>query len=72
LLAPFDVDFASLGIQPLTSPASYAPYVIVTWMILGVIALGYFAITDRDRITATRLVFDEDTNPASTGDRSDR
>jgi hypothetical protein len=41
-------------------------------MILGVIALGYFAITDRDRITATRLVFDEDTNPASTGDRSDR
>jgi hypothetical protein len=29
-------------------------------MILGVIALGYFAITDRDRITATRLVFDED------------
>ena len=72
LLAAFGVDFAGLGIEPLESPASYAPYVIVTWMILGVIALGYFAITDRDRITATRLVFDEATDPVSTGDRSDR
>ena len=45
---------------------------IVAWMVLGVIALGYFAITDRDRISATRLVFDEATDPVSTGDRSDR
>lgn len=60
LLAAFGLDFAGLGIQPLASPASYAPYVIVVWMVLGVLVLGYFAATDRDRIAATRLVFDEE------------
>jgi amino acid transporter len=60
LLAAFGLDFAGLGIQPLASPASYAPYVIVVWMVLGVIVLGYFAATDRGRIAATRLVFDEE------------
>ena len=60
MLAAFGVDVAGLGIEPLAYQASYAPYVIVVWMVLGVIALGYFAATDRNRIAATRLVFDED------------
>ena len=63
LLAAFGLDFAGLGIQPLASPASYAPYVIVVWMVLGVIVLGYFAATDRERIAATTLVFDEEAEP---------
>jgi len=69
LLAAFGVDFAGLGIQPLAAPASYAPYVIVAWMLLAVIVLCYFAATDRQRITATRLVFGEETATAADGAR---
>ena len=68
LLAAFGVDFAGLGIQPLASPANYAPYVIVVWLVLGVIVLGYFALTDRKRIADTRLVFDEQ-DAAGAGER---
>ncbi len=64
LLAAFGIDFAGLGIQPLAAPASYAPYVIVVWMVLGAIVLAYFARTDRSRIRATRLIFGEE--PGST------
>lgn len=57
LLAAFGVDFGGLGIQPLASPASYAPYVVYVWMVLGVVVLGYFLGTDRSRIAAARTVF---------------
>jgi amino acid transporter len=70
LLAAFGVDFAGLGIEPLASPANFAPYVIGAWMLLGVIVLGYFTATDRKRITATRLVFGEETATAAGGARS--
>jgi hypothetical protein len=51
LLAAFGVDFAGLGIEPLASPANFAPYVIGAWLLLGVIVLCYFTATDRKRIT---------------------
>jgi amino acid transporter len=63
LLAAFGVDFAGLGIQPLASPANFAPYVVYAWMALGVVVLIYFSITDRSRIAATRHVFVEQPEP---------
>lgn len=48
LLAALGVDFASLGITPLASPANYAPYVIYAWL-----------AADRSRIARTGQVFAE-------------
>ena len=59
LLAAFGIDFAGLGITSLAWPANYAPYVAFAWMALGGLVLAYFAITDRDRIAQTRVVFAE-------------
>ena len=64
LLAAFGVDFAGLGIEPLAAPASYAPYVVYGWMALGVAVLICFMVRHRDRIAATRLVFDEEPDVA--------
>ena len=63
LLAAFGVDFAGLGIEPLASPASFAPYLIVVLMLLGVLVLAYFARSDPERIKATRKIFDEEGKP---------
>lgn len=59
LLAGLGIDFGGLGIQPLGYPATIAPWVIYTWVALGIVVLGYFMVTDSQRIAQTRELFTE-------------
>jgi amino acid transporter len=67
LLAGLGIRVSGLGIQPLTSPATIAPWVIYGWMALGLIILGYFFATSRDRIAQTRLLFTADVPAPAAG-----
>jgi hypothetical protein len=59
LLAGLGIDFGGLSIQPLGYPATIAPWVIYTWIALGIAVLGYFMVTDKQRIAQTRELFTE-------------
>ncbi|HTU29866.1 MAG TPA: hypothetical protein VMF07_10815 [Solirubrobacteraceae bacterium] len=59
LLAALGIDFGGLGIEPLTSPADVAPYVVAIWMALGLLVLVHFARSDPRRISGIRQVFGE-------------
>ena len=65
LVAAFGIDFLSLGIQPLTSPANLAPIIIGVWMVIGVALLIYFATRDPGRITQTGRVFLDEAAPVA-------
>ncbi len=60
LLAGLGIDFGGLGIQPLGYPATIAPWVIYTWIAIGLIVLGYVLATDKSRLAQTRLLFTAD------------
>ena len=59
LVASFGIDFAGLGIQPLTYPTSLAPWICVVWMILGLIRLVSLRIMDPTSIHEMGSIFAE-------------
>ena len=59
LLAALGIDFAGLGISPLTAPANVAPLIVLVWMVLGVAALVYFRLRAPQRVAETRALFME-------------
>jgi amino acid transporter len=59
LLASFGIDFAALGIEPLTYPASLAPWICVVWMLLGLIRLVHLRITTPGSIHEMGSIFAE-------------
>src|SRR5439155_1383236 len=44
LLAAFGIDFGGLGIAPLTAPANAAPWVVVAWIVLGVVVFALYRV----------------------------
>src|SRR6266513_994969 len=66
LAAALGIDFANLGIVPLSSPANLAPLIIGVWMVVGIALLIYFASRQPDRITQTGRVFVDEEQPART------
>lgn len=60
LAASLGIDFANLGIGALSPPSNLAPIVIGIWMVLGVVALIYFAARNPGRIADTGRVFLDD------------
>lgn len=60
LAASLGIDFAKLGIGALSPPSNLAPIVIGIWMVLGVVALIYFAARNPGRIADTGRVFLDD------------
>ena len=57
LVAAFGIDFAGLGILPLSPPSNLAPLIIVIWMLAGIALLIYFAARKPERIAETGRVF---------------
>ena len=45
LVAAFGIDFGGLGIAPLSAPANAAPWVVIVWMVIGVVV--YFVLNAR-------------------------
>jgi amino acid transporter len=59
LLAAFGIDFAGLGISALTSPANAAPWVVLGWLVLGVILFIVLTVNSPGRIQETATTFIE-------------
>ena len=59
LLAAFGIDFGGLGIAPLTAPANAAPWVVVAWIVLGVVVFALYRIQFPGRIEETAKIFIE-------------
>ena len=59
LLAAFGIDFGGLGIAPLTAPANAAPWVVVAWIVLGVVVFALYRVRFPGRIEETAKVFIE-------------
>jgi amino acid transporter len=57
LIAAFGIDFAGLGILPLSPPTNLAPLIIGIWMLAGIALLTYFAARKPERIAETGRVF---------------
>jgi amino acid transporter len=58
LIAAFGINFAGLGISPLTAPANAAPWVVIVWLVIG--AIVYFYLSSRSpaaiKDTATTFI----------------
>ena len=59
LLAAFGIDFGGLGIAPLTAPANAAPWVVVAWIVLGVVVFALYRVQFPGRIEETAKIFIE-------------
>jgi amino acid transporter len=59
LVASFGIDFGGLGIVGLTPPASYAPAVVLVWMLIGVAVYFYLASRSPAAIKETATTFVE-------------
>jgi amino acid transporter len=59
LLAAFGIDFAGLGISALTAPANAAPWVVLIWLVLGVIVFIGLSVRSPGRIQETATTFVE-------------
>jgi amino acid transporter len=59
LLAAFGIDFAGLGISALTAPANAAPWVVLAWLVLGVIVFIGLSVRSPGRIQETATTFVE-------------
>src|SRR5437667_2222871 len=57
LLAAFGIDFGGLGIAPLTAPANAAPWVVVAWIVLGVVVFALYRVQFPGRIEETAKIF---------------
>jgi amino acid transporter len=59
-VASFGINFAGLGISPLSWPSYYAPWVVLVWVVLGVILLLYYMRTRPTRLRETADVYMEE------------
>jgi amino acid transporter len=59
LVASFGIDFAGLGIQPLTYPASLAPWICVAWLLLGLLRLVSLRRTAPGSLSEMGRIFEE-------------
>jgi amino acid transporter len=59
LLAAFGVDFGGLGIAGLTPPANAAPWVVLAWLVVGVVVYIYMSSRAPGRIQETAKTFIE-------------
>jgi amino acid transporter len=59
LIAAFGIDFLGLGISPLIAPANAAPWIVLVWLILGVVVFGYLSARSPGRIQETATTFIE-------------
>jgi amino acid transporter len=59
LIAAFGIDFGGLGIAALTSPANYAPWVVLVWLAIGVIVFLYMNSRSPAAIQETAATFIE-------------
>ncbi len=66
LIAAFGIDFAGLGIVPLSPPSNLAPLIIGIWMVAGIALLIYFVARKPERIADTGRIFLDDADVART------
>jgi amino acid transporter len=59
LLAAFGIDFAGLGITALAPPANAAPWIVLAWLVIGVIVYFYLSTRAPGRIQETAKTFIE-------------
>jgi hypothetical protein len=59
LIAAFGIDFGGLGIAELTSPANYAPWVVLVWLAIGVVVFLYMNSRSPAAIQETAATFIE-------------
>jgi amino acid transporter len=59
LLAAFGIDFGGLGIAALTAPANAAPWVVMAWLVLGVIVFMIYRVSAPGRVEETAKLFVE-------------
>jgi amino acid transporter len=59
LVAAFGIDFGGLGISPLTPPANAAPWIVIAWLLIGVIVYFYLNARSPASIKETASTFIE-------------
>ena len=59
LLAAFGIDFGGLGIAGLTAPANAAPWVVLAWLVFGVVVFVLLSIRSPRKIQETAKTFIE-------------
>src|SRR5467141_3473681 len=59
LIAAFGIDFGGLGIAGLTSPANFAPWVVLVWLAIGVVVFLYMNSRSPAAIQETAATFIE-------------
>src|SRR5467141_4822055 len=59
LIAAFGIDFGGLGIAGLTSPANYAPWVVLVWLAIGAVVFFYMNSRSPGAIQETAATFIE-------------
>jgi len=59
LIAAFGIDFGGLGIAGLTSPANYAPWVVLVWLAIGAVVFFYVNSRSPGAIQETAATFIE-------------
>ena len=59
LVASFGIDFFGLGIVALAPPASYAPWVVVAWLVIGAVLYFYLQSQSPAAIKETATTFIE-------------
>ena len=59
LLAAFGIDFGGLGITPLAPPANAAPWIVLAWLVIGVVVFALYSVRAPGRIEETARTFIE-------------
>jgi amino acid transporter len=59
LLAAFGIDFGGLGITALTAPANAAPWIVLAWLVFGVVVFVLYSVRAPGRIEQTAKTFIE-------------
>jgi amino acid transporter len=59
LLAAFGIDFGGLGIAGLTAPANAAPWVVIAWLVFGIVVFVLYALRSPGKIEETAKLFIE-------------
>jgi len=59
LLAAFGIDFGGLGITALTAPANAAPWIVLAWLVFGVVVFVFYSVRAPGRIEETARTFIE-------------
>ena len=59
LLAAFGIDFGGLGITPLAPPANAAPWIVLAWLVFGVVVFALYSTRSPGRIEETAKTFIE-------------